>query len=627
MCGIIGLIHLMKNQKTSQLILDGLIQLQNRGYDSAGIGLLYNSELIIKKFASTNQTTALAKLQEMCNTNSNLDSNIGIGHNRWATHGPKTDINSHPHVSSCGNFMLVHNGIIENYQKIKNFLCQNEYEFISQTDTEVIVNLISFYYKQTKRTFEAVKLTIADLEGTYGIVLINRLDPNTIYCVRNGSPLLVGLSEQYAIISSEQSGFCNMVNTYITLKNDDICQININNDTSKIEMKTYHKYDQKQLTIGKYDLTPEPFEHWTLKEIHEQSTTILNAINNGGRIKSNSEVILGGLDTKIKELKEINNLILLGCGTSYFAGLHSVRFFKSLCNFNVVQVFDGADFDISDVPKIGKTALVLISQSGETKDLHRCVSIAKESNIITIGIINVVDSLIAREVDCGIYLNAGREMAVASTKAFTSQTICLSLLAIWFSQIHNINQSKRQQFITDLQNLSNDVSNCIEKTLTHMDKLAKYIVESDFNNMFVLGKGSDEAIAKEGSLKIKEISYIHAEGYSASSLKHGPFALLDKNLPVVLLNCDLQHSTKIFNCYEEIKSRNAPIIFVLPDKQLEYLKQLRQQTDFDIIIPENSTFQSLLGVIPMQELAYFLSVRKNINPDIPKNLAKVVTVE
>jgi len=625
MCGIFGIIHLLEDQNIFKIILNGLIQLQNRGYDSAGIGLLNTqNELIIKKFASTHQQTAINRLENLNDPNLiNILSQIGIGHNRWATHGPKTDINSHPHLSNCGNFMLVHNGIIENYQKIKNHLYKNGYKFISQTDTEVIVNLISYHYNNTNCSFNAIKNSIAELEGTYGIVLINKLEPDKIYCVRNGSPLLVGISEQYAIISSEQSGFCNMINTYITLKNDDICQININKTESKIDIKTFHEYDTKVISIDKYQLSPEPFKHWTLKEIHEQTIAVLNAINNGGRIKSTSEVILGGLNSRLNDFKDINNLILLGCGTSYFAGLHSVKFFKSLCNFNVIQVFDGADFDVSDIPKIGDTGLVLISQSGETKDLHRCLSIAKDNNIITIGIINVVDSLIAREVDCGIYLNAGREMAVASTKAFTSQTICLSLLAVWFSQINNLNLSKRQQLITDLHNLSNDVYNCINQTMLQMESIAKYIVDSGFNNIFVLGKGSDEAIAKEGSLKIKEISYIHAEGYSASSLKHGPFALLDENLPVVLLNCDMSHNAKILNCYEEINSRNAPIITIHPSS----LQSYRQQTQLDITIPENKTFQSLLGVIPLQLLAYYLSIYKNINPDIPKNLAKVVTVE
>jgi glucosamine--fructose-6-phosphate aminotransferase (isomerizing) len=624
MCGIIGIINSQQNNNIYQQLLNSLIQLQNRGYDSAGIGLLNNDNFLIHKYASDNNQTALEKLQTI---KTDYDVNIGIGHNRWATHGAKTDINSHPHISDCGTFLLVHNGIIDNYNSLKDVLIYQGYKFISQTDTEIIVNLISYYYKITKNTFNAIKYTIGDLKGTYSLVIINRLENNTLYCVRNGSPLLVAKTDDFAIISSEQSGFCNMVNTYITLQNNDICVLKINN--SKINLITYYEYEKKLLTIGKYDLTPFPFKHWTIKEIFEQPETILNAIDNGKRIKSSNEVTLAGLEHFTDKLKIINNIILLGCGTSYFAGLHSIKYFKSLCNFNIIQVIDGADFDISDVPRndINSTALILISQSGETKDLHRCIQIAKENNIITIGIINVVDSLIAREVDCVIYLNAGREFAVASTKAFTSQTICLSMLATWFSQIHNIHESKRKQLISDLSNLSNNIKNTLIDIHEKIKSIAQYIIEQNFSNMFVLGKGSDEAIAKEGSLKIKEISYIHAEGYSASSLKHGPFALLDENLPVILLNTDNVHNAKVVNCYEEVKSRKAPIIFISSEMNNLNNPSIKSSPELNIFITENITYQSLLAVLPLQIMAYYLSINKGINPDVPKNLAKVVTVE
>ena len=641
MCGIFGIlttnINNQTNQNLYQIIINGLIQLQNRGYDSSGICLLDTtnnqsenqlnniSNVIITKYASTSNESSIDKLLKNKPDLSNNNIQLGIGHNRWATHGGKTDNNAHPHISFCNKFVIVHNGIIENYQDLKNFLIEKNYTFYSQTDTEVIVNLISYHYNQLLtetnhklKTFNAIKKTINELQGTYGIIVINKDEPNNLYAVRNGSPLLIGYTEEYAIITSEQSGFCNMVNTYITLNNDDISIITKENN--KITVDTSNQYIQKKVNILKYELTPDPFKHWTIKEIYEQPNTIFNSINRGGRIMSNSEVKLGGLEQNIDKLKDINNVILLGCGTSYHASLYGSYFLKNLCNFYTVQVFDGAEMNEYDIPKYGKTVFVLVSQSGETKDLHRCIDIAKEHNITTIGIVNVVDSLIAREVDCGIYCNAGREMGVASTKAFTCQVVCLSMLAIWFAQINELNENKRIKIIKDLHNLSNDYKNTIYSCNETIKELAKKYM--NYNNLFLLGKGTDEFVAKEGSLKIKEISYIHSEGYSSSSLKHGPFALLDENFPTIIINSCEEHTSKIINCFEEVHSRNSPILFITNNYNME----LKKTCDI-ITICKNNSFTSLIAMIPLQLLSYYLSTYKNINPDIPKNLAKVVTVE
>ena len=298
-------------------------------------------------------------------------------------------------------------------------------------------------------------------------------------------------------------------------------------------------------------------------------------------------------------------------------------YFKKICNFNCVQTFDGAEFNEDDICKIGKTAVILISQSGETKDLHRCIGIAQQHNLVTIGVINVVDSLIAREVDCGIYCNSGVEVGVASTKSFTSQVVCLSLISIWFAQIHDLNENKRLKMISDLHNLSNDFRNTLDDVLEQVKVVAHTFNTSGIKNMFLLGKGSDEYIAREGSLKIKEISYVHAEGYSASSLKHGPFALLDENFPVIILNTDTIHTSKIMNCAEEVSSRNSPIVLIT-SQLMDFTKEKEIVT---IRVRENTSYSSLLGAIPLQLLAYYLSIEKGINPDKPKNLAKVVTVE
>jgi len=615
MCGIFGIV-VNKCDNIYNLIINGLIQLQNRGYDSAGLSVINKNTFTVYKYASTNKIDALHKLS-LLNFEESKEINIGIGHNRWATHGVKNDTNSHPHLSNDKNFVIVHNGIIENYNELKEKLIKNGYIFYSQTDTEVIINLVEYNYKTLQNIFESIKKTISELRGTYGLLIQSLYEPNKLFCVRNGSPLLIGQNEDTIIVTSEQSGFCNMISNYITLHNDDICIIE--KQDNKIIINTSNKYVKKKTLLMESEKTCFPYTHWTLKEINEQPETVMNSINKGGRIKNSSEVKLGGLEANIDLLKNIDNVIILGCGTSYFSGLYGMYFFKRICNFNTVQVFDGAELDISDIPKIGNTVFILITQSGETKDLHRCIEIAKNNNITTIGIVNVVDSLIAREVDCGIYCNAGKEVGVASTKSFISQVICLSMTAIWFSTIQNTNEKKRSRMICDLNNLSHDIKITLDICTDQIKKLANNFSSQ---NLFLLGKGSDEYIAKEGSLKIKELSYIHSEGYSASSLKHGPFSLLDETFPVIILNLDKCHRSKILNCCQEISSRKSPIIIITNDTTID-----SKICDDIIYVPENATYSSLLGIIPLQLFAYYLSINKCINPDKPKNLAKVVTVE
>jgi glucosamine--fructose-6-phosphate aminotransferase (isomerizing) len=333
-----------------------------------------------------------------------------------------------------------------------------------------------------------IKKTIEELRGTYGLLIQSLYEPNKLYCVRNGSPLLIGQNEEEVIVTSEQSGFCNKMSNYITLHNDDICVIT--KTDGNIFINTSHNYIKKNVTLIDSNQTPHPYKHWTIKEINEQPDVILNSINKGGRIKNFSEVKLGGLEQHIDSLKIIDNIIILGCGTSYFAGLYGMYFFKQLCEFNTVQVFDGAEFNEQDIPIIGNTGFILISQSGETKDLHRCIEIAKKNNIFTIGIINVVDSLIAREVDCGIYCNAGREMGVASTKAFTSQVVCLSMFAIWCAQINNLNELRRIKMIKDLHNLGNDFKNTIQV----IEEEIKTLPVSERAALFQLLSGDEELV-------------------------------------------------------------------------------------------------------------------------------------
>ena len=623
MCGIIGI--LMKpTYRTSEQIVEhietGLQRLQNRGYDSCGVGLLNGGEIIIEKYASTDTSNSLsllsARLAERKEPSWSLSS--GIGHNRWATHGSKTDENAHPHLSYDQRFMVVHNGIIENCETLKANLPPHPY--LSETDTEVVAHLLSHHYEATKNTVDSIRRTIRELKGTYGLVIVNRDLPDHLYCVRNGSPLLVGASDTFAIVTSEQSGFGGSVNTYITLETDDICILS--RDTGKIRITTTGIYTSTDVTAPTTTPTPAPFPHWTLKEIHEQPSTILNNINLGGRLLNDREVKLGGLETMAAELRTARHVILLGCGSSYNAALYGAAFMKQLCNFITVQAIDASELQPSDLPKTSdRVAVVLISQSGETKDLHRCLALLHNTTL-TVGIVNVVDSLLARDVDCGVYCNSGTEVGVASTKSFTSQVVCLSLVALWFAQNQQTNQSLRASVIKSLRNLSNDYV----RTLAQVDRQAKALAETvlkDTRSMFILGKGCDKYIADESALKIKEISYIHTESYSASSLKHGPFALLDADFPVIIINCEDEHDDKITSCYHEVKARHSPQILISTSTKTS----TKTSTNNTIIVPKNKHYGALLALIPLQLMSYYLSINKGINPDTPKNLAKVVTVD
>jgi glucosamine--fructose-6-phosphate aminotransferase (isomerizing) len=659
MCGIFGIVSNNNcNLNILQIILNGLNQLKNRGYDSAGICYIHNNnkDFNIIKYASLldKNIFALDKIAEYINNlNHNIkDINIGFGHNRWATHGIKNNINAHPHLSNTKLFSIVHNGIIHNYDQLKNFLIGNGYKFVSQTDTEIIVNLIEYHFMNLIRNIneltihnlndiinQSIVQTINQLDGTFGCIIQCIHLPNNLYVFRNGSPILIGYTNDICIITSEQSGFenVNLINHYISLSNNDICCVELNKDNNQVNLLFNQSYIYQKYNIMNKDNNYIPnvnnqYPHWTLKEIYEQPNIIMSAINNGGRIKNEHEVKLGGLDINIDKLKNIDNIILLGCGSSYYAGLYGMYFFKKLGlgNFNTIQVIDGADFDITDIPKLGNTAIIFISQSGETRDLYQVLTLLSKyhykNRIITIGVINVVDSQIAREVDCGVYCNAGKEYGVASTKSFTSQVVVLSLIAIWFSQINEPLTQKeiRIRILKDLNNLSNDFQLTL-KNIIENDIIEENLDYLNKKNMFILGKESDEIIAKEGSLKIKEIAYIHAEGYSSSALKHGPFALLDENCPVILLNLNENYLNynKIYNCYHEINSRDTPILVICNSNSL-----FINNNDINkIVICYNKSYQSLLGILPLQLIAYKLSIKNNINPDYPKNLAKVVSVE
>ena len=609
MCGIVGYLG---SRDSITFVLSGLILLQNRGYDSAGISCIMNDKIKTRKFASTNTNDSLEKLAQ---SSKELVSNISIGHTRWATHGGKTDINSHPHSDNKCRISLVHNGIIENYYEIKENLIKSGYFFYSETDTEVIAVLIGKHLDDGLTIYESIKKTISLLSGTWALIIIHHSFPNKIWTTRNGSPLLLGIEDEYIMIVSEKIAFGNNINKYIIIDNHDIIEIvkekKISFNTNILDSPV------KNTNNSLIEELDSKYPHWMIKEITEQPECILRAINNGGRINSNI-VTLGGLDANCEEIMLSDHLIILGCGTSFNAGLWSSNIFKSLDIFDTVTIYDGADFDQNDIPKKGKTVIILLSQSGETKDLCRCIQIAKSNNIFTIGCVNVVDSLISREVYCGVYLNAGREVSVPSTKTFTNQCIVLSLIAVWFSQNKGTCLVKRNQIIHDIHNLYIQMSSVIER---FTGKIKNIVSNISHDSIFILGKGMSYSIALEGALKIKETSYIHADGYSASSLKHGTFALIKKNTPIILLDLDSNYYDKMENTTQEVLARDAYVIRITTNKDSLGLNETL------FLVDDNKTYSSLLANCILQLFSYYLSISLKINPDFPRNLAKVVTVE
>lgn len=611
MCGIT--IFLSKNNKNIvSNIIQSLNKIQNRGYDSAGLAL-YSNNWQIYRYASQENISGLKKLTEKVKE---LSSIIGMGHTRWATHGSKTDVNSHPHHSMSGNIIIVHNGIISNYQEIKTFLIEQKYSFYSDTDTEVIANLIEYYFQINNVFSAAIELALDKLQGTWALGIINTREPYNIYITRHGSPLLLGYNENMLICTSEPAGFNGEIYNYITLENKDIITINPLGYISQKE------YTINWIETNIEDRSPYPFLHWTMKEINEQPKTILSALNNGARILDNN-IILGGLTNleTICKLSDIKHILVIGCGTSYHASLFAKYYFNNStkCNLSTVQTFDASEFSEIDLPKQGKILCILCSQSGETRDLIKCIDICRANNCILLGVVNTVGSYIAQNVDCGVYMNAGREVAVASTKSFTSTTIILSLIGMWFREKH-----LNLRIINTLRNLPNTIEKLLEDNVfrEQCNNIAEYIVTNKIHSIFILGKEKLYPIAREGSLKIKEITYIHAEGYCAGSLKHGPFALLD-NKTVSLLLIDDKNKSCLLSTYHEIVSRNTTCYIITDSIQKHDINGVNNI----LSLPKLEHYQEIIFAVTLQYLSYLISIKRNIDPDIPRNLAKVVTVE
>lgn len=607
MCGIISIITNNNDIDIKNILIDGLIQLQNRGYDSAGIASINNDEIQVIKYASTSETDSIEKIKK--NLNKINKSKLLIGHTRWATHGQKNDINSHPHLSFDNVFAVVHNGIIENYSDLKIFLEKQNIFSKSETDTEIISNLLGYFYSKNKDIYISLHSTISLLEGTYALIIICKYFPDKIYCIRKGSPLLIGKNNSYIIIASEKSAFQKLINNYIVLDNDDITTIN-----TDLNIVTKNKYKFCNLKDEHFDLSFKPYSSWLEKEIYEQYESSKRAISFKGRL-FDDYVKLGGLDDYKDSLKNIQNIIILGCGTSFNAGYLGKFYFQELCQFNTVQIINGSQFSEKDIPINGDTAILFLSQSGETRDLFNCIQIAEHKNCFKIGVINSVDSLIAKEMDCGCYLNAGREVSIASTKSYTNQLIILNLIALWFSQFQFINRFIRLHFIKDLHQISEFIKMTLNIDITLLFDTLKNLK----SHLFILGKGKYYPLAKEAALKIKEICYIHSEAFESSELKHGPYSLLDENSVVILFLTNDENYDKMISTYEQIKSRKSKLIIIT--------NIVKCSLPNCIIVPYLKYIPEILFMIPLQLTCLKISQYKNINPDKLKNLAKCVTTD
>lgn len=590
MCGIFGIIT---SNPTSIFynVLDGLTHLENRGYDSSGISIIYNNSFITFKHINDDKTP----LEKLRNESCNIVSVNGIGHNRWATHGAVNIKNAHPHLSNNKKLSIIHNGIIDNYEELKQFLLIHNFTLYSDTDTEVIINLIQ-HFSTKNILYDAVCNALEMIKGTYSCILQNVLEPGKLYYFKKGMPMIVGFGKnsiygKYIICTSELSAFDATINYYCSINDDDVGTI------TNATINTHNIYNCSKFTYVSRDLNILQYKHWINLEIHEQSNVVNTIIDT---YCSKSDYDIYTINIPLNNLLSKTNIIILGCGSSYFAGLYGATFFKKIPHIKNVNVYEGPEFTENDI-KNEKTLVILISQSGETKDLHNGLSIIKNMRLPTIGIINVENSFIANQVDLPIYCKAGIETSVASTKSITAQIIILYLLSLKFS-----NLLLTEDKIKDLLNLPSDINKVLSLCNPEVEMLSDKLYE--YNNMFIMGKFNDEIIAKEISLKIKEICYIHCEAYSISSLKHGPFALLTESFPVLIISNN-KYNDKVNIIYEEIKARKAPV-FIIDVSKYAY----------------NNTFNELLNLYMLQLLAYNISIKREINPDKPKNLAKVVTV-
>ncbi len=613
MCGIVGYIG---KREAWPILIKGLERLEYRGYDSAGIALLENGVFSVFK-----KKGRVAELSKFVKDSHGLSGGVGIAHTRWATHGVPSDKNAHPHLSNGGDIVIVHNGIIENYLSIKKTLTGKGYKFKSDTDTEVLANLIEDIKKNAKVDItEAVRLALAQVVGAYAILVLSKDEPDTMIVAKVGSPAVIGVGKGEFFIASDATPIIEHTNKVIYLEDGEIAIIK----NGKLVIKTVQNKIIKNHYIHKLktkieELEKGGFSHFMLKEIFEQPESLRNTLR-GRIVLEKGNLKFGGLEKFKKELKNLNSLTIVGMGTARFTGLVGEYAFEELSGIPT-KVEYGSEFTYRNVAKHFNAGLIAISQSGETADTLNAIKKAKKEKMLTLGIVNVIGSSIAREVNAGIYNHVGPETAVASTKASTSQVLLQIMLAIYLGRMRSLTKSKGQEIIKEIQKLPELVEQIL-KNANLIRKLAqKY---KKYNNFFFLGRKYNVATAMEGALKMKECSYIHTEGTNSAELKHGPISLIDKNFPsFVIAPVDSMYE-KNKSSMQEIRARGGLVIALttIGNKELENI------ADDVIYIPETlEMLTPILAFIPMQLLAYYISMERGNDIDKPRNLAKSVTVE
>jgi len=615
MCGIVGYIG---HRDAYPIIVKGLQRLEYRGYDSAGVAIFDGNEINLVKTKGK-----VEDLKKKAQSTISIEGSLGIGHTRWATHGVPNDVNSHPHYSNSGNLVIIHNGIIENYESVKKELTKRGYVFHSDTDTEVLVNLIEEVQKtEDVMLGQAVQIALNQVVGAYAIAVFDKRKPDEIVVAKLGSPLAIGVGENEFFIASDASPFIEFTNNAIYLEDEEMAIIRLGKEIKlrKIKDDAIAYPNILELQMNLEEIEKGGYDHFMLKEIYEQPRAILDTYR--GRLRADQGIVkMAGIDEHLEKFMNADRIIIVACGTSWHAGLVAEYIFEDFARIPV-EVEYASEFRYRN-PVIRKNDVVIaISQSGETADTLAAIKLAKENGAFVFGVCNVVGSSIARETHAGAYTHAGPEIGVASTKAFTTQITVLTLIALKLAKEKGeFSESKFHEYLTELETIPSKVEKALES-----NPLIEIISEvyKDATNCLYLGRGYNFPVALEGALKLKEISYIHAEGYPAAEMKHGPIALIDEQMPVFVIATNKGHYEKVVSNIQEIKSRKGKIIAIVTEGD----EQVTDLADHVIEVPE--TFESLtplLTTIPLQLLSYHIAVMRNCNVDQPRNLAKSVTVE
>ena len=614
MCGIVGYIG---NKNAYEIVINGLRRLEYRGYDSSGIAL-YNSELNVCKTKGK-----VEKLVKKAKKRIPLKATIGIGHTRWATHGEPNDTNAHPLISNNGSLVIVHNGIIENYATIKNELISKGYKFKSETDTEVLVNLIEYVQvTENVKLGKAVQLALSQVVGAYAIAVFDKKKPDEIVVARLGSPLAIGIGEGEMFIGSDVTPFLDFTRKVIYLEEGQVGVLRNHKETKFYEIAgdSIISPTIETLELELSEIEKGGYDHFMLKEIHEQPKAIIDTLR--GRLKLNKGIIkLSGIDNNLKKFTSANKITIIGCGTSWHAGLVGEYIFEKISRISV-EVEYASEFRYRD-PIINTNDIVIaISQSGVTADTLAAMKLAKEKGAFVFGICNVVGSSITRESHSGTYTHAGPEIGVASTKAFTTQISVLYLMALKIGKEKGIISSTLfNNYLAELKLIPEKIEKALNYN-SNVEEIAEQIKDS--SNCLYLGRGFNFPVALEGALKLKEISYIHAEGYPAAEMKHGPIALIDENMPTIVIATAKGHYDKVVSNIREIQSRKGKIIAIITEGD----KDVKEIADYYIEVPETiESLTPLITTIPLQLLSYHIAVKLGKNVDQPRNLAKSVTVE